>query len=144
MFVDLKGISVADCTAPSKMEAGVPETAANTADCSVQQGHQRDVPQIGQNFQRNPLFGMESSLTQSHIGFVDAAALGMPTPATPGPRYCCRGNNVAQVCRHCLGYTYASQFLSMSSMSLNMDVSSASYNLVLVCSWQELCSRSNL
>lgn len=84
------------------MEAGVSETAADTADCSVQQGHPRDVPQLGQNFQRNPLFGMESSLTQSHIGFVDAAALGMPTPATPGPRYCCSGNNVAQVYRHCL------------------------------------------
>lgn len=31
---------------------------------------------------------MESSLTQSHIGFVNAAALGVSTPSTPGAYQC--------------------------------------------------------
>eukprot|EP00892_Ulva_mutabilis_P003811 jgi/Ulvmu1/1801/UM119_0019.1 len=40
-------------------------------------------PHLGDHFQQNPLFGMESSLTQSHIGFANAAALGILAPTTP-------------------------------------------------------------
>jgi len=39
---------------------------------------------LNNHFQQNPLFGMESSLTQSHIGFANAAALAITAPATPG------------------------------------------------------------
>lgn len=75
----------ADCTAPQKAGTGTQEATTGTEDTnSAQLGPQEIVPKLDQHFQQNPLFGMESSLTQSHIGFANAAALGVPTPTTPG------------------------------------------------------------
>lgn len=77
--------TTADCIVPQKAATGAEAATTIKEDANSTKLAPQDIaPKLGQHFQQNPLFGMESSLTKSHIGFANAAALGVTTPTTPG------------------------------------------------------------